>query len=179
MATTKTGLSSLLESLTKTLVSVEAGTHSPWASRYVVSLGHDVIVANPRRLQLISDSKRKNDRIDAEKLARLAQFDPKLLTPIQHRGEQAQLDLGRIRARDVLVSNRTGLVNAARGQAKSPGYRLADCDADSVGTGLTTGPPQEVKDLSHPLLETAAQLTAQIKAADQRIHTRLPSAIRK
>ena len=44
---------------------VEAGTHSPWTSRLLARLGHEVIVANARKVRLIYESDRKNDRLDA------------------------------------------------------------------------------------------------------------------
>jgi transposase len=119
---------------------------------------------------LISDSKRKNDRIDAEKLARLARADPKLLSPIQHRSEQAQLDLAEIRIRNEFVRARTGLINMARGLAKSSGCRLEACDADQVGTEMTKHLPEEVQRMLKPTLEIVEALTVTIKEAEQRIH---------
>lgn len=151
-------------------VVLEAGTHSPWVSRCLMKLGHEVIVANPRKVALITGGRRKNDRIDAEKLARLGRVDPKLLAPIVHRGEQAQEDLAQIRARHELVQVRTAVINSARGLVKSFGYRLAPCDADQMGPAQAAELPAGLKSSIEPLLETAAQLTAQIKAADQRIH---------
>jgi transposase len=65
-----------------------------------------VIVANARRVRLISESSRKDDKMDAKTLARLARIDPELLSPIRHRGEQAQADLMMIRARAILVETR-------------------------------------------------------------------------
>ena len=167
--TTKTGFNSLFESLAPTRVALEAGTHSPWASRHLQSLGHEVIVANPRQVQLITESARKNDRIDAEKLARLARVDPKLLSPIHHRSEQAQLDLAHIRAREHMVYSRTGFINSARGQAKSLGVRLESCDADQVSKEMSKHFSEEIQAVLNPLLELAAVITAQIKEADQRI----------
>ncbi len=64
-------------------VVLETGTHSLWMSRLIGSLGIEVIVAHARDLALIYGSDKKNDRLDAEKLARLAQADRKLLHPIQ------------------------------------------------------------------------------------------------
>ncbi len=46
-------------------IAIEAGTHSPWASRVLEECGHEVLVANPRRTRLIYASKRKTDEIDA------------------------------------------------------------------------------------------------------------------
>jgi hypothetical protein len=59
-------------------IAIEAGTHSPWVSRVLEECGHEVLVANPRKLRLIYANKRKTDEIDAENLARLARLDPKL-----------------------------------------------------------------------------------------------------
>jgi transposase len=114
-------------------VAIEVGTHSPWVSRLLTQLGFEVIVANARQVQLISANTRKNDRMDARLLARLARVDPQLLRPIRHRSEQGQADLMAIRVRATLLEARTGLVNAARGFAKTWGERLPVCDADALG----------------------------------------------
>jgi len=170
VATTKADLKQTFELGGRVRIVMEAGTHSPWVSRCLMKLGHEVIVANPRKVGLITGTRRKNDRIDAEKLARLGRVDPKLLSPIVHRGEQAQEDLAQIRARHELVELRTAAINSARGMVKSFGLRLASCDADQIGAAHAAGLPAGLKRSIEPLLETAAQLTAQIKAAEQRIH---------
>ena len=72
---------------------IEAGAHSPWASRLLEHLGHRVIVANPRKVRLIYQSDRKNDRLDAQMLAKLGRVDVSLLAPVQHRSLEAQNDL--------------------------------------------------------------------------------------
>jgi transposase len=46
-------------------IAIEAGTHSPWASRVLKECGHEVLVANARKLRLIYTNKRKTDEIDA------------------------------------------------------------------------------------------------------------------
>jgi transposase len=74
-------------------IAIEAGTHSPWVSRVLEECGHEVLVANPRKVRLIYTNKRKTDEIDAENLARLARLDPKLLYPLKHRGEDPQAHL--------------------------------------------------------------------------------------
>src|SRR5580700_11620522 len=128
--TTKAGLDSLFAKMASSRIALEVGTHSPWVSRHLTAMGHEVIVANPRKVKLIAQSVKKNDRMDAEQLARLARVDPKLLSPIQHRGPEAQADLAVIRARAALVDVRTELINTARGLAKPRGERLKKCDAD-------------------------------------------------
>ena len=92
-------------------IAIEAGTHSPWASRVLEECGHEVLVANATKLRLIYANKRKTDEIDAENLARLARLDPKLLYPLKHRGEDSQAHMAIVRSREALVGCRTQLVN--------------------------------------------------------------------
>jgi len=129
IATTEAGIRRQFEGEPAARVAMECGTHSPWISRQLKQLGHQVIVANARKLRAISQNESKNDRADAEMLARLAASDPRLLAPIHHRSRERQQDLNLIRARDVLVRARTMLINAVRGLAKSAGTRLPACDA--------------------------------------------------
>ncbi len=84
-------------------IAIEVGTHSPWVSRLLEECGHEILVANARKVRLIYGEGRKNDKLDAEKLARLARLDPKLLSPIKHRGENSQAHLALLRSRDALV----------------------------------------------------------------------------
>ena len=170
LATTKTGFNALFAQLPPTFVVIEAGTHSPWISRHLESLGHQVCVANPRNVALISQSKRKSDRVDAEKLARLGRADPQLLSPIQHRSEQTQLDLLVIRSRDQLVESRTGLVNCVRGLVKPLGERLASCDADYANTELLSDLPDNLRPGLQEMLQAIEALTIQIHALDLKIH---------
>ena len=90
--TTALALRRALGELPTARVVLEAGRHSPWLSRLLTELGHEVIVANPRQVALIARSHRKDDRSDAGQLARLGRLDPKLLAPIRHRSAQAQQD---------------------------------------------------------------------------------------
>jgi transposase len=101
-------------------IAIEAGTHSPWVSRVLEECGHEVLVANARKLRLIYANKRKTDEVDAENLARLARLDPKLLYPLKHRGEESQAHMALIRSRQVLVGARTQLVNPGYEEQSSP-----------------------------------------------------------
>src|SRR5215207_3390625 len=96
-------------------IAIETGTHSPWVSRVLEECGHEVLVANARKVRLIYSNRRKTDEVDAENLARLARLDPKLLYPVEHRGEDSQAHIATIRARQALVGCRTRLVNHVRG----------------------------------------------------------------
>ncbi len=83
-----------------------------------------MIVSNPRRVRSIAEIDSKNDRTDAEQLWRLGRIDPDSLSPIVHRGEDAQRGRISLLARDGMVRARTLLINQVRGFAKSLGSRL-------------------------------------------------------
>jgi transposase len=127
VATTPEAMKQTFGKIPQSLIALETGTHSPWVSRLLTELGHEVIVAHAQKVELITKSNRKDDRHDARTLARLARIDPELLGPVRHRSAKAQIHLTVIRARAELVSARTALVNAARGLAKSFGERLPKC----------------------------------------------------
>ena len=167
--TTKKGLQQMFAGLPCCRIALEVGTHSPWVSRQLKGYGHEVIVANARQVRLISESSRKNDKLDARTLARLARVDPELLRPIHHRSEQAQMDLMVVRERAALVEARTGLVNAARGLAKSVGERLNQCDADQMGLERIADVPAALGETLKPLLKQIEGLTEAIKECDKRI----------
>ena len=103
---------------------LEVGPHSPWSSRLLEELGHEVIVANPRRVKVIAQADRKTDRVDAETLARLGRADPALLAPIRHGAESFQRDRALLTVREGLVRSRARLILQARGLVKSVGERL-------------------------------------------------------
>jgi transposase len=134
-------------------IDIEAGTHSPWVSRLLEGCGHEVLVANARKLRLIYANKRKTDEIDAENLARLARLDPKLLYPLRHRGEGSQAHLALIRSREALVSTRTQLVNHVRGTVKSFGARLPKCPARSFHKRASEHIPEALRPALGPILE--------------------------
>ena len=111
--TTKADLRRTFELAGGVRLVMEAGTHSPWVSRLLQKLGHETVVANRKQVKLITESSRKDDRLDAQTLARLARIDPQLLRPIQHRSEEAQgaLMIIRVRAALMAVRTRTYLIN--------------------------------------------------------------------
>jgi len=169
VATTKKDLSRVFGALRHSRLALEVGTHSPWVSRHLQALGHEVIVANPRRTRLIAESSNKQDRLDAETLARLARIDPKMLFPIRHRSEAAQADLTMIRARAALVEVRTRLINTARGLTKSFGERLRTCDARYVDGRMAQDLLPALRAAIEPLLEQAAAVSARIQQYDERL----------
>jgi transposase len=169
VATARKAMAQKFSGIGRCRFAIEVGTHSPWLSRLLTRLGFEVIVANARQVQLISASSRKNDRMDARMLARLARVDPRLLRPIRHRSEQAQSDLMTIRIRAALVEARTSLVNSARGFTKALGERLPACDADAMGVEKMEALPPAMQQRLRPLLEQVEALTAQIKKLETTI----------
>jgi len=150
-------------------IALEIGTHSPWVSRLLSELGHEVIVANARKVRLMGESRKKDDRLDAQTLARLARIDPELLYPVKHRSAQAQADLMMIRGRAGLVRARTGLVNTARGLAKSYGERLRGCNARHLNPEKAEGLSPELQAALEPLLNAIESLSERIVEYNERI----------
>ena len=150
-------------------IAIEVGTHSPWISRLLEECGHEVLVANARKVRLIYGSGRKNDKLDAENLARLARLDPKLLYPLQHRGESSQVHLALIRSREALVSSRTQLINRVRGAVKSFGHRLPGCSSRSFHKKMAEHLPEELVPALGPLLETIGELTERIREYERNL----------
>jgi transposase len=169
MRTSQAGFRQYFERLAPSQIALEAGTHSGWVSRLLQACGHTAVVANARELRKIHQSDRKNDRADAEILARMLRFDPQLLCPIRHRSAQMQADLAVIRARDTLVGARTKCVNAARGLVKSVGARLPKCSTHSFAAAALNHVPVELHTALSPLIETISNLSEQIRRYDREI----------
>lgn len=169
IATTAAALERHFAGETRQRVAMECGTHSPWVSRLLRKLGHEVWVANTRKLRAITGSESKNDRNDAEKLARFAGHDPRLLSPIQHRSPERQRDLNLLQTRDTLVRARTMLVNGARGMVKSSGHRLPKCSTESFAQVARGAVPLGYELALLPLIEQVAGLSEQIRTMDKQI----------
>jgi transposase len=169
VAMTPEAMKQTFSKIPRSLIAMETGTHSPWASRLLTELGYKVIVAHAQRVQLITKSNRKDDRHDARTLARLARIDPELLGPVRHRSAQAQIHLTVIRARAELVRARTALVNAARGLVKSYGQRLPKCGTQQVSRELGAKLNAELREVLEPLLKEIESLNERIKEYDERM----------
>jgi hypothetical protein len=144
LRTTPQDVGEFFEALNPARVVVEVGTHSAWVQEVICGNGHEVLVANPRLMEGSKRRKRKNDRIDANKLARLGRVDPQSLHPIQHRSREVRQDLVVLRARDALVAARTELINATRGLVKSMGTRLPNCSSPSFAQKVEEALPAEI-----------------------------------
>src|SRR5579859_4224241 len=169
LPTTREAMKQTFEKIPGSLIVLETGTHSPWVSRLLRELGHEVLVAHAQKVQLISKSNRKDDRHDARTLARQARIDPELLGPVRHRSAKAQIHLAVVRARAELVSARTALINAARGLVKSFGQRLPKCGTYQVSEKLAEGLSAELREVLEPLLREVESLNERIQEYDERM----------
>jgi transposase len=148
---------------------IEAGGHSPWVSRLAAECGMEVVVANSRKVELISKNDRKNDRVDAELLTELGRTNPALLSPITHRSERAQTDRSVLRARDELVRARTGLVNHVRGVLKSNGHRAPNSATSAFVRKTSMTIPDDLRPSLDPMLEVITSISKRIERMDEHI----------
>ena len=169
IANTPDALRQKFESMEPARIALEVGTHSPWISRLLDDCGHEVLVANARKVGRMFRGEQKNDRIDAEKLARVARMDTQLLAPIRHRGKRAQQHLAMLRARDCLVASRTRLVNHIRGALKSFGVRAKRCSTPTFDKKVVEFIPKELKPALMPLVRELSSLTLKIRKFDKAI----------
>jgi transposase len=169
LGTTAKAMKEVFGKMPRSRIALETGMHSPWVSRVLSELGHEVIVAHARNVRLIGESRRKDDRFDARTLARLARIDPQLLAPVKHRSAQAQSHLMVIRARAGLVRARTSLINTARGLTKSYGERLRGCSPRNLNAEKARQLSPELRAALEPLLGAIESLSQRIYEYNQHI----------
>jgi transposase len=169
VATTRDGLRRVFGKRPAARVALEVGTHSPWGSRLLEEMGHEVLVANPRRLRMIYQNRGKQDRVDARSLARVARMDPALLSAVEHRPEKMAQDLSVLRARDLLVRTRTKLVNHVRGAVKATGNRLRRCSTRRFAQEVPEQMPATIQEALKPVLSAIEAVSEQIRQLDRRI----------
>lgn len=169
VATSVEGLASVFSAGERWRVVVEVGTHTPWIAAALEAWGHEVVVANPRQLALVTKNLRKGDPQDAELLGRLGRSDLRLIRPVRMRSPEVRQALAQVRSRGALVRARTLLVNTARGLTKSHGGRLPRSDARSVAGKMMSHLPPGLEDALGPLAEQIASLTRAIRQMDRAI----------
>jgi transposase len=169
LRTTQQDFAEFFRAMAAARVVMEVGTHSAWVREVVAGCGHEVLVANPRQMDGPKRRRRKNDRIDAHKLARLGRVDPQSLFAIEHRSPEVRQDLVALRARDALVAVRTELINATRGLVKTMGGRLPKCSSDSFPHKVEEALPAEVREVLLPLVRLVETLSGCIAGYDQKI----------
>jgi transposase len=169
LSTTSASFQRYFEQGARWLVILESGTHTPWVRRLLESLGHQVIAANPSKLQLIASSRQKTDERDARCLAQLGRVDPELLSPVHARSPEAQQALSVVRAREGLVKVRTLLINQVRGTVKSFGARLPGCSTQSFSRKVAAALPPVLQGSLEPLLAVITDLSEKILSFERDI----------
>ncbi len=150
----------------------EVGAQSRWVQTLLLELDvEDAIAVDPRQIKLITQSIRKTDRKDAYILARAGQGLPELLHPVKHRSERTHADLCLLRSRDMLVKQRTQLVNRIRGMLKSSGYRLKGCDAAYFFRKAPLQIPERLQDACSPLLHLLAEIHERLLEMNRKLKT--------
>jgi transposase len=166
-ATTRVGLRKEFAGLTPRKIILEAGTHSPWVSGLIAEMGHSPIVVDPRHLALVTKSLKKNDRGDAEILARVGSSDLDLVSEVHHRSQETLEDRSVLRLRDFLVQTRSAAIATLRGIVKPFGARLPACDANSFLKKAISAIPEGLRESTKPVLDVIQQLDEQIASYDR------------
>lgn len=166
---TTAGVGAFFEQLPPSRVVLEASTQTNWVARCGQALGHEMIVANPRRVHLISKSTRKTDRNDAHTLARLGRVDPKLLHPVWLRSEKNLATRAALKARGQLVRTRARLITLARSECKVQGVRLPTSATSAFAKTAPGRIPAILRDSLGPIFDVLRNLTEQIGRYDKLI----------
>lgn len=159
----------LLGKLPRQRVVMETGTHSRWVAELLELSGHEVIVANARRLKLITENLQKSDKVDARLLSEMGCVAMNLLNPVYRRSGETQRDLTVVRAREALVEARSGLINCVRGTVKSFGCRLRKCSAESFARVAREQLPEALKGALGGIVATLEELNQQIRNYEEQI----------
>jgi transposase len=169
------------ESIEKASIVFEVGSHSPWISRLLVAIGHDVFICNPRRLATVSQNLKKSDEEDCLILAQLLLTGKHLLKQVRHANEDKMRDFLLIKSRRALIKCRTILINTARGIVKSFGERIspnlsADAFHKYAGDTLKKETLEKIKDLIEVIGKTTEQILKYEKNIDAIIKKKYPTA---
>jgi transposase len=168
VATSAPAMLELFEGLRRQLIVFETGTHSRWVAQLLELMGQEVIVANARKLKLISENNQKSDRVDARLLSELGCTNVAWLHGVWVRSEAWHRDLLVVRARQALVEVRTGLINQIRGTAKSYGSRLQKCSAEKFAD-VAEEAPDALQPAIGGVLATLRAIDEQIGEYDRQI----------
>ena len=172
ISTAKDSLEQLLSRFPKARVVMEASTPTRWINNLARDLGHEVVIANPRRIPIITASIRKSDRNDARLLGEFGQFKPELLSPVELRDDAYQLVRAQLFAREQLVKTRSSLCTFVRSQAKAVGEKLPTGATRSFVEKMRPLLPKEIAGVLEPILRTIQHLSDEIKGSDAEVESR-------
>jgi transposase len=179
LGNTREQLAAMARSYPGATLVMEAGTDSPWVSRFLQGLGLRTVVANPRKTRAIYENERKSDRRDAMMLARLVRVDPTLLHPIENGSQDALQDMLQLKLCDSLVRARVALINAVRFSLKSLGYPVSNPSSARFHELVLNEVPESIGEMIVHNVAAIAELTERIKALEASISRRPGSAIHR
>ena len=128
-AVRRAALLPLLSKFPACLVGMEACASSHHWARELARLGHEVRLMPPAYVKAYV-RRQKNDAADAEAICEAVSRPTMRFVPVKSREQQAVLMLHR--ARDLLVRQRTALINALRGHWPSSGWWFPEARAMSI-----------------------------------------------
>jgi transposase len=166
---TRARFEQFLGKVSATEVVLEACGSSHHWGRFAQALGHTVRLISPQYVKPFV-KRGKNDRNDAEAISEAASRPSMRFVPV--RSAEAQAAAMDLSARDLLVRQRTQLVNAIRGHAAEFGVIAAKGIAQVeplLAKIADTAMPQAAKDTLAHLGRVIAQLDAQLAEFDQRL----------
>jgi transposase len=155
---------------------LETGTESEWVAQTLEAAGHEVIVADPNYAPMYGETTRriKTDRRD---VAALAEANRRGWYRPAHRTSSAQRDTKQIlRARRLLVQQRSSAASLVRSLLRQSGYRLSAGSCATIPARVDRlGVTGELADTLTTLCRHLGALTTEIDAMDQRLETRTAS----
>ena len=166
VSTAKESLEQLFDRFPGARVVMEASTPTRWINNLARKRGHEVIIANPRKIPVITASIRKSDRNDARLLGEIGQFKPELLSPVELRDDVHQPVRTRLFAREQLVKTRSSLCTFVRSQVKSVGQKLPTGTTRSFALKMRPLLPDEIASVLDPILRTIQHLSDEIDSLD-------------
>jgi transposase len=130
--TTREQLTAVFRGRPRARVLVESSTESEWVAQTIEACGHEVVVAAPGYALMYGhrDPHIKTDRRDVAALAEACRLG---IYRRAHRVCAAQRARRRaLKVRELLVRQRTALINFLRAEVRHEGLRLRSCAAESV-----------------------------------------------
>jgi transposase len=174
--TTRERLTQVFASHGPMRILLETGTESEWVAQALEAAGHAVIVADPNYAPMYGETTRriKTDRRD---VAALAEANRRGWYRVAHRTSAAQRDTKQIlRARRLLVQQRSGAVSLLRSLLRQSGYRLGPGSCETVPRRVARlAVAGALAETLAPLCRHIAALTTEIHTVDARVQTRTAS----
>ncbi|WEK00698.1 MAG: IS110 family transposase [Candidatus Sphingomonas phytovorans] len=165
---------SFFSTLPPCVVAMEACASAHYWAREIAALGHDTRLIPPAYVKPFV-KRQKNDMADAEAICEAAQRPT--MRFVQGKSAEAQASAVVFRTRDLLVRQRTQLINALRGHLTEFGYIVRQ-GVGHVGklAEIVRDPGSDIPTQARPILMVIAQgleaLQAQIAVLDREISHR-------